>query len=211
MAWSVECVRGPAASFHDRPIPEDPTPSLWWFDVERPAIVLGSTQSDDIVDREMCARLGVDMVRRRSGGGAVLLVPSQVVWFDIVIPRGHRHWDPDIGRAAWWVGEMVASALGGEDLEVHRGGLVGSPWSSTVCFAGLGPGEIVLRGKKLLGLSQRRTRHAARFQCAVYRHWDAELMWKVLRDPRPGVDELGGLVATADLDLDSVVRALQTQ
>ena len=206
--WSVERFRGPAAAFHERPIPDDPTPSLWWFEVERPAIVLGSAQVDTVVDRAACERLGVDVVRRRSGGGAVLLVPGEVSWFDLLIPRGHPLWDGDIGRAAWWVGDLVVDALGMTDAQVHRGGLVGTPWSSVVCFAGRGPGEVHRDGRKLLGLSQRRTRDAARFQCAVYRVWDAELMSSVLREPRPGLDELTGLVATADLGLEALESAL---
>jgi lipoate-protein ligase A len=206
--WSVERFRGSAAAFHERPIPTDPVPSLWWFEIEQPAIVLGSAQVDEVVDRDACERLGVEIVRRRSGGGAVLLVPGEVAWFDLVIPRSHPLWDGDIGRAAWWVGDVVVDALGESDGEVHRGGLLTSAWSSTVCFAGLGPGEVRRHGRKLLGLSQRRTRDAARFQCAVYRVWDAGLMHSVLRPPRPSPDELGGFVATADLGLVDLERAL---
>ena len=36
-----------------------------------------------------CAAPGVEVVRRRSGGGAVLLVPGEVVWFDVVVPVAH--------------------------------------------------------------------------------------------------------------------------
>ena len=61
---------------------------IWVFDVERPALVLGSTQRPDIVDAEACRRAGVEVVRRRSGGGLVLLEPGNVVWFDVVVPRG---------------------------------------------------------------------------------------------------------------------------
>lgn len=206
--WSVESLRGAAGAFHDRPIPSGSVPSLWWFEIERPAIVLGSAQANEVVDSDACERLGVDVVRRRSGGGAVLLVPGQVAWFDLVVPRDHPQWDPDIGRAAWWVGELVAEVLGADDLGVHRGGLVGSTWSATVCFAGVGPGEVLRGGRKVLGLSQRRTREAARFQCAVYRSWDAGLMHSVLREPRPSSEELAGFVATADLNLEALVEAL---
>jgi hypothetical protein len=57
---------------------------------------------------------------------------------------------------------------------VHRGGLVTAPWSGLVCFAGLGAGEVTLGegGPKVVGVSQRRTRAVARFQCAVLLRWD---------------------------------------
>ena len=54
-------------------------------------------------------------------------------------------------------------------LEVHRGGMLDSAWSDLVCFAGIGPGEVLIGGRKLVGLSQRRTRHGLRMQGMVYR------------------------------------------
>ena len=50
-----------------------------------------------------------------------------------------------------------------------------SRWSSRVCFAGIGPGEVVgaaTDGRKLVGLSQRRTRRGARLQSAVHLRFD---------------------------------------
>ena len=47
-------VRGSAAEFHGRTIGDDPALEIWVFDVERPALVLGSTQRPDIVDAEAC-------------------------------------------------------------------------------------------------------------------------------------------------------------
>ena len=58
------------------------------------------------------------------------------------------------------------------DAVVHRGGLVATPWSRQVCFAGLGPGEVTVAGRKVVGVAQRRTRHGARFQVAALLRWD---------------------------------------
>jgi len=211
----VERVRGSASAFHARSLPEDGQRHLWWFEVDRPAIVLGSTQSDALLDAAACGRRGVEVVRRRSGGGAVLLVPDEVVWLDVVIVRGDPCWDDDVGRAMWWIGEAWAGALGdlgvagddGEPPQVHRGGLVATAWSRHVCFAGLGPGEVTLAGRKLVGVSQRRTRGAARFQCAVYRRWSPDLMLDLLAAPRPTADELG-VVATVDHPVERIVDAV---
>ena len=59
-------------------------------------------------------------------------------------------------------------------LEVHTAALVSTPWSSLVCFAGLGPGEVVLDGRKVVGLSQRRTRLGARMQTVALSEWRPE-------------------------------------
>jgi lipoate-protein ligase A len=50
-----------------------------------------------------------------------------------------------------------------------------------VCFAGVGPGEVLADdGAKLVGISQRRTRNWALFQCAVPLKWDAAPLIAVL-------------------------------
>lgn len=147
------------------------------FEVSRPAMVLGSAQDPaEVLDHRAVGAGGVEVVRRRSGGGAVWLQPGEVVWVDVLVPAGHPRWDPDVGRAAHWVGEAWAAALheaGVGGARVHRSGMVRSPWSGAVCFAGLGPGEVTdAGGRKLVGISQRRTRSVARFQCALLASWD---------------------------------------
>lgn len=154
------------------------------LEVSRPALVLGSTQSPSIVDVGACASSGVDVVRRRSGGGAVLVEPGRLVWVDVVVPAGDPLWCDDVGRAFFWLGEAWARALtdgswltpASDWLRVHRGGLV-SPnrWGRLVCFAGVGPGEVVAGdggGAKVVGMAQRRTRPGALFQCAVPLAWN---------------------------------------
>jgi lipoate-protein ligase A len=208
--WDVEVVRGAASVFHSRVVGEVPSPALWWFEVESPSLVLGSTQNRSVVDLDACDRLGVEVAQRSSGGGAVLLVPDEVAWFDLVIPRGHPRWDDDVTRAAWWVGDLVSQALGDGGLVVHRGPMERSPWSGLVCFAGLGPGEVTRAGRKVLGLSQRRTRHWIRYQCAIYRTWSPSLLVELLADPKPSAGDLAPLVGTAELRLDDVLAALRS-
>jgi hypothetical protein len=43
-----------------------------------------------------------------------------------------------------------------------------------VCFGALGPGEVLIDGRKAVGVSQRRTRAGARFQCIVYDRWNPD-------------------------------------
>ncbi len=147
-------------------------------------MVLGSGQPDRHVDAERAAGLGIEVVRRRSGGGAVMVGPGIAVWIDVVVPAGDPLWQPDVGRAAWWLGEVWAAALaeiGLSGAEVWRGGQVRSEWSDRVCFAGLGAGEVTVAGRKMVGISQRRTRLGALFQCAVPITWAPAALLDVLR------------------------------
>lgn len=105
----------------------------------------------------------------------MLVVPGELLWLDLVLPSDDDLWDEDVGRAFGWVGDLWHRALAdvGVLADVHAGGLVRTAWSSLVCFAGLGPGELTNpAGAKIVGIAQRRTRTAARFQCAALHRWD---------------------------------------
>jgi lipoate-protein ligase A len=152
--------------------------------VDRPALVLGSGQPESDVDREAAVAAGVEIVRRRSGGGAVLVEPGALIWVDLILPVGDPLWEEDVGRATWWVGATWAAALGtvvGTRPEVWRNGLRRSPWSARVCFAGVGPGEVRIDDKKVVGVSQRRTKRGALFQTAALLDWNATALLALLR------------------------------
>ena len=108
----------------------------------------------------------LQITRRASGGGAVHVAPDAQAWVDVWLPRGDPLWDDDVIRSSLWLGSAWQSALGDlgvEDLEVNNGRLSRDRWSDVICFAGLGPGEVRWKNRKLVGLAQRRTRAGARF------------------------------------------------
>lgn len=237
--WQVEWSAGPAAELHGRELPDPPVPVLWVHVATEPAIVLGSTQPEGDVDHAAAAALGIDVVRRRSGGGAVLLQPRGSLWIDVVVPATHPGWQADVGRAAGWMGEVWARALvrlGVTAPAVHHGPMVHGPLGRLVCFAGMGPGEVTVpcpvapggtSGRagaraKLVGISQRRTREAARFQGIVHRRWDPMLQAQLLAPglgrvagDRPGVSGAGVLgelhVGVLDVPDEDVVEALHAE
>ena len=206
---------------------------LWRFDVERSGLVLGSTQPWSDVDHGVASSLGIEVGRRRSGGGAVLLWPRGQVWLDIVVPRGHPRWDDRVDVATHWIGEAWRLALAefGIQAVVHRGGNQPGPLGSAVCFAGIGPGEVgevravaevgtsgefpmpngVGPARKLVGIAQRRQRAVARFQTSVAVGlecpWSAHELGALLRPAshRCGVapTDLARAIAPVPLTIDA--------
>ncbi|HVX22932.1 MAG TPA: hypothetical protein VHB02_16430 [Acidimicrobiales bacterium] len=147
--------------------------------VDRPTVVLGSTQPETVVDAARAARAGVAVVRRRSGGGLVHLAPGDPVWVDAWVPRTDPLWQDDVVAAAGWAGEWwqdaVAAVAGpaAGTLSVHHGPSAPTAWSGLVCFAGMGPGEVATAdGRKVVGLAQWRSRQGALVHGCAYRHWD---------------------------------------
>ncbi len=222
----VEELAGPAAELHASSAALlDPTDAgavvrrVRLLYASRPAVVLGSAQPDEVVDRDRAVRLGFEVARRRSGGGAVLVGPGESVWVDLVVPRGDPLWSEDVGTSMAWVGQLWSEALAGiapagiapegiapAELSVWEGPMLRGPWSELVCFAGVGPGEVLLGapgmprrgprepwtgrgrpagpGPKLVGVSQRRSRAGALFQSAALLRWrPSDLLDVLALDP----------------------------
>ena len=212
-SWHVRHVTGDAGTFHARELPTDQRVATF-SGTDKPTLVLGSSQRVDSIDSDAAARQGIDIVRRRSGGGGVLLWPGEFVWLDLEIPATDELWSDDVGRAMWWVGELWAAALA--DVEplarVHEGHLIRTRWSSDICFAGTGPGEVLVGSAKLVGVSQRRTRLAARFQTMVHLRWRAEIVASLVAVSAgvegPAVADLAPLVKICAASTEEITARL---
>lgn len=151
----------------------------------------------------------------------MLVGPGELLWIDVFVPAGDRLWDPDVGRATHWLGGAWSAALATAGIAAtwHDGPLVSTPWSALVCFAGLGPGEVRVGGAKVVGISQRRTRAGALFQCAALLRWRPSRLLGLLElngGDRAGAEhDLAGVaspvgVAADDLEvafLERIARA----
>jgi lipoate-protein ligase A len=161
-------------------------PEVWVLRPIDDAVVLGSRQPLEVVDAAACDDAGFAVVRRRSGGGAVLVRRRQVVWIDVVAPHGIG--PDDVRGSMEWIGacwaEAIDTLVDGE-IVVHRGAMVATDWSDVVCFAGIGPGEVLVDGRKFVGLSQRRSRHGIRVQGMFHLAPTTAPLCSVLRTPLP--------------------------
>jgi lipoate---protein ligase len=181
-----------------------------------PAVVLGSTQAV-LAPGSAAWPDGVEVVVRRSGGGAVMLEPDGVLWVDVVVPRHDPLWVDDVSGSAMWLGRAWVAALGalGVAAEVYDGPVDRSAMARAACFAGRGPGEVLAPGgAKLVGVSQRRNRAGARLQSVLYTAVPsatalASLVGATV-DGGAGVvaDAVGRQTAHAEVDPDMMFSAL---
>ncbi len=211
---------GSAAALHGEQLPTPDRRLVRVATTDGPALVLGSSQIAGRLDVEGAAARGIEVARRRSGGGAVLLWPGHQVWLDVCLPREDPLWDDDVGRSGRWLGGALAAGLvelGAAGAETHDGPFEPSGWSHQVCFAGRAPGEVLVRERKVVGTSQRRSREGAVFQVAVALVWAPGTLVDLLGLPAEaaaavagagiGLGELVRLVRAADV-VDAVVAAL---
>ena len=206
--WTILDSHGDAGAFHAR-TPE-PVRSVTFHTVDRPTLALGSAQSSSDVDHRVAAAIGVDVVQRRSGGGAVLMLPGEFVWMDVVVPAGDPLWLDDVGVAMHFVGQWWSAALAslGVSGRVHTDPMVRTEWSSQVCFAGVGAGEVMQASGKLVGISQRRTRQLARFQTMCHLRWRPEFVAALVAAPRPSASALAPAVSCVAASAERIRSAL---
>jgi len=210
MEWGRHDWTGTAADFHAMELPFER--ALWWCNVESPTVILGSTQSVDDVNQNSADESGVLVSRRRSGGGAVFVHPSDSVWIDITISKDDPLWKDDVAQSMLWLGELFVGALSPwVQADVYRNSFSTGVDGRVVCFASSSPGEVFVGTNKLVGISQRRGREGARFQCVLYRHWRPSEWSQTLAssDVRSRVADIA--VATLDIPARTLVDAVSQQ
>jgi lipoate-protein ligase A len=220
--WSIERRLATVAELHGAGVPADPERTVRVCQPTDAALVLGSAQKDAGIDHAAVGRHGLHVVRRVSGGGAVLVEPGALVWIDVIVPKTDPLWNDDVGKAFHWLGrtwKAVLETAGVDDVVVHEGAMVNTMWSRTICFAGLGPGEVLANGRKVVGISQRRTRAAALFQCSLLLRFDAERMVELFSlepdEADAAVTALGDFVTAVSVDpgdiVEAFIKSLETQ
>ena len=169
--WQRHDWQGTAADFHS--LEPSSERGLWWCNVDTPALIVGSSQDVSAVDAVCAAEKGIDVVRRRSGGGIVFVHPSDSVWIDITIPRDDSLWVDDVAASMLWLGSVFVHALSPWlETSVYTHKFSAGDFGRDICFVSHSPGEVFAGDAKVVGISQRRTRDGARFQCVLYRQWN---------------------------------------
>lgn len=141
------------------------SPPTMRFYAWRPgAVSLGCFQSvEEEVDPEACLRLGVDIVRRRTGGGAVYHDPEGEITYSVIAPEGAM--GRDINASYREVCGWVVDALG--ELGVHSE------------FRPIN--DIVASGRKVSGCAQTRREGAFLQHGTVLYSIDPQRMFKLLK------------------------------
>jgi len=190
-----EALSGPAAvarpqGLLDAMSPGRP-PVASWSTVTDPVLVLGRAARDPVINPAGLAAAGVELVRRRSGGGPVLW-DAGLLSLDVVLPPGHRLAARDLALAYRWIGEALAEAIATLDVDCRAVSVAEARTAQArddetarraarACFGGLSPFEVVARdGRKVVGLSQVRRRTGSLFQCGIALDLDAEGLARLL-------------------------------
>lgn len=139
-------------------------PTLRLYGFEPSALSLGHGQPDDDADLEACRRLGIDVVRRPTGGRAVL--HDRDLTYALVVPIPDPRFPPTVTGSYQVIAEALRDALEaigarGVELASRRAAPgAGSPPGLRACFAAPARAELLVGGRKVAGSAQRRGRRA---------------------------------------------------
>ena len=161
-------------------------PTMFVVRLEKPTLVLGSSQSTDLLNPD---KIPDFEVRRRRGGGGIVLLQPDDIWIDWWIPASDSRWSPDvhvssINVGVWWKEALEAQLS--KAVSIHEGPLEGEQEHRVICFAGKGPGELFIDGKKTVGVTQWRVREGT-FLSSVIHAKDSSEVVSVLKDIPPGL------------------------
>ncbi|MDI6740118.1 MAG: lipoate--protein ligase family protein [Candidatus Edwardsbacteria bacterium] len=172
-----------------------------------PAVSLGYNQDDVDIDRAACAKAGIDVVRRPTGGRAVF--HKDELTYSVAAPED----DPLLGGNILQTYRTIAGALvaGLSQLGITAGVVrseAGAPGAARAasCFAAAGRCEITVSGRKLVGNAQRRIEGVLLQQGSVLLNQSQNAAFAGLRDQ--GRSITAAEILSRPVGFDAAVRAM---
>lgn len=143
----------------------NPTVSLQFWESSQPVVVLGrSGRAEEQVNLPAAQQLGVPVLRRCSGGGAVVLAPG-CLNYSLILPLDRFPELRDVRLSFRVILDAVCRSLDIEGLAVR------------------GASDVALFDRKVSGNAQRRSRHALLHHGTLLYHFDAGLAEALLPVP----------------------------
>ena len=189
-------------------------PTVRFYGWHPATVSLGYAQAlDDAVDRARCAALGIGLVRRPTGGSAILHEPPErEVTYSVVAREGDFPGAEDVLETYRVIGQGLVAGLGRLGVAAELAPLVRgrSDRTPAFCFERSGAYEIAVGGRKLVGSAQRRQRGCFLQHGSVLLGADPARIRAVFpreSDPMAALTTLAETLGSAP-DFDTVVAAL---
>jgi lipoate-protein ligase A len=148
-------------AFEDALLAEAEEVASFW-ESSKPVVVLGrSCSPSEWVNVDACANDSIPILRRNSGGGAVVLAPGCLIYSLVFSLERHPAWR-NVRRSLEDILPRIASAIGAQFQP---------------------PTDLSINGRKVSGCAQRRTSLAILHHGAFLYDFDPTLAERYLREP----------------------------
>jgi len=133
-------------------------PTVRFYTWDRPTVSLGCLQAArGAVEREVCDQLGVRIVRRPTGGRAVL--HDDEITYSVCVPLDRSWVRLSVGESFRRIGEGLVTGLRSLGIAAtlgKAGGALATSGEAGACFQTPRMPAVLAAGKKLVGSAQRR-------------------------------------------------------
>lgn len=162
-------------------------PTLRLYSWAQPTLSLGRNQNDGWIDHNLCCAYNVEVVRRPTGGRALLHMPGEIT-YAVILPEVDSRLK--IAQAFAGIAAVLGQALAQLGLPVTAAayGSIPSGASHPSCMAVTAPGEITALGRKFVGSAQVRRNGKLLQHGVIVRRYDVALLHKLIPGAEPGVD-----------------------
>lgn len=177
----------------DEALMESPDPVLRMYSWKPPAVSLGFFQRvQDEVDETACRKLGVDVIRRQTGGGAVF--HDNELTYSVVL----RKYPTNIFKSYEWICSAVIDGLATAGIKAE--------------FSPLN--DITVDGKKISGCAQTRRKGVLLQHGTLLLGVDIEKMFTILKVPDEKlkgklISDVRQRVTALPLSFDEAVEAIK--
>lgn len=146
---------------------------------EPPAVSLGRFQDISELDLEECARWGIEVVRRPTGGKALLHLNDFT--YSVILPPSYPL-PPDLMARYRRISGGIIRALGKLGLEARVGDDPGGAYRAmTACFASGNAADLKVNGRKICGSAQLARKGAVLQHGTLYLEDSSWLFHRLLR------------------------------
>ncbi len=162
---------------------QDPQPVLRFYGWSPATLSLGYAQSyHKEIDEDACLAEGIEIIRRPTGGRAVL--HQYELTYSVIAPEHDPHVSGTVIESYLRISQALLKglkALGIPAEMVACGGL--NEASSSACFDAPSWYELVVEGRKLVGSAQVRREGMLLQHGSILLHFDADLLFHLLKFP----------------------------
>jgi lipoate-protein ligase A len=179
------------------------------------SMILGVGQQSSEIDSAACSRYQTALLRRISGGTAVLH-DEKTISFQLTLPARHPFISDDIHVNYQRIADLVVCVLAKLNIAARVTPLAESRADhppdglEAVCFSALAPYEITAHGRKLVGLAQVRRRATTALQGMVYTSFDPAKTIRLLPAGLRSPQELESALAARATDLSAAAGTVVT-
>ncbi|WP_041276605.1 lipoate--protein ligase family protein [Desulfosporosinus acidiphilus] len=167
----------------------NPQPLLRFYGWNPAALSLGYAQYyEREVDERACRKEGIDIVRRPTGGRAVL--HQYELTYSVISPENNPNVSGTITESYLKISKALLEGFQalGIPAEMSLGGAAKEA-TSAACFDAPSWYELVVNGRKLVGSAQMRKEGMLLQHGSILLHFDADLLFRLLKFPSQEVRE----------------------